>query len=329
MKKKSALTLALISLLIFSCQEQPTVAADDIPEVNNEPQLADSSATSAQTDPVQIRPVKYHDFHLEKNVLRNGYQFGMLLSEWNKHLASLAEKGIAKELSKVEVAYGQDKYLTIGSYRAFFPVDTSMGIQSSRQGFFISGLFASPKSYGDTVEVFRINGQETDQPVLIGIQVDCAIPDYRINEAIQAMVDKDELERLAGGRLPYATNAPLEVSDFDDAVSASLAELDEKLGKKNNDDKRVQTGLTDRSLLQCPRFYAVIELYEQRSADVVRGTDYRVRYISNAYRTYHLVQRIYSKTQSNLNIEEYMTVDELENYKNASETRKLIEQAKQ
>lgn len=317
-----ALNLAFVSLFILSCQEQGSTVENTV-SINENVPVVD---TTTYNPPA--RPVVYRDFHLE-NSLRNGYQFGMTLSQWNKHLAGLAENGAAKELSKVNFVDGPGTDLKIGSYKAFFPIDASDNIQRSREGFYISGLFASPKSRDGADEVFRINGTETDEPILIGVQVDCNIPDYRINGAIQAMVDKDGLQRLAGGRLPYTTDEPLEVRDFQDAVDEVFGKMNRDMGKENGDEKYAQRSLIDRTLLQSPLFYCVLELTETRRAEVVRDADYRVQFISNAYRTYHLVQKIYSKKQSNLDIEKYMTPDELQNYQNTNETRKLIEEARQ
>jgi hypothetical protein len=316
-----ALCLASISVFIFSCQEQASTVKTTV-SINDNVPVADTTYTPP------ARPKVYRDFHLE-NALRNGYRFGMTLSEWNKHLANLAENGTAKELSKVSIVDGPGSDLKIGSYKAFFPIDASDNIQRSREGFYICGLFAQPQSQDGADEVFRINGTVTDEPILIGIQVDCSIPDYRINGAIQAMVDKDELQPLAGGRLPYTTDEPLDAIDFRDAVAEGIGRMNREMGKENDDERYAQMVLIDRTLLQSPLFYCVLELTETRRAEVVRNGDYRVQFISNAYRSYHLVQKIYSKKQSNLDIEKYMTPDERQNYQSTNETRKLIEEARQ
>lgn len=324
MNRPRVLLPALISLTILSsgCQEQSI----DVNPTDDEIAATVDTTVLATVPQKPIRNVIYRDFKLESS-LRNGYQFGMTVTEWNKHLAKIASVGIGKELSKVTYLGGPGTDLQLGSYRLFLPVDESENIQRSREGFYISGLFATPKNTDETNEVFRINGQVTDEPVLIGIQLDCNIPNYRINGVIQAMVEKDELQLLAGGRLPSTTDEPLEADDFRDVFVEGFGKMNREAGKVNDDETRAEMGSTSRTLLQCPRFYSILELTETRRAEVIRDSEYRVRSINNAYRSYHLVQKIYSKTQSSLDIEKYMTPDELQNYQNARETRDLIEAA--
>src|SRR5687767_13208037 len=107
MNRPKALLPALISLTILSCQEQS-------PNVNTTTDITANTPVAAPVPQTPTRRVIYRDFQLESS-LRNGYRFGMTLSEWNKHLAKLAADGTGKELSKVTSLGGPGTDLQLGS----------------------------------------------------------------------------------------------------------------------------------------------------------------------------------------------------------------------
>src|SRR5882672_6538773 len=140
------------------------MSCNNLTQTNNQPNkpttnLVDTK-TATDTTTFNQQPIKqetiYKDFFYE-DTLRNGYRFGMTLSEWNKHLAVLANDGVIKELSEIEFATSPN--FVRGSYKGFLPIDKSDDINRKRIGFYLTGLFSTPGYHRDTVEIFRLNNK--------------------------------------------------------------------------------------------------------------------------------------------------------------------------
>jgi hypothetical protein len=251
----------------------------------------------------------------------------MTLSEWNKHLATLANDGIIKELSEIDFVTNETPYFIRGAYKGFLPVDNSDGFNKNRRGFHLIGLFSEPNAHNDTVEIFRLNNKIIDEPVLIGIQLDCDIPSSDIVEVIKIMVGKDNLDYVAGPNPITPNYDPLTAADFSDPVAEHLGKFAKESGGSSSDENYVSNKSTSKTLFQGRLFYSSIEVTESESAGVQRNSDYKIISISNAYRNYKLTQKLFSRKQFKLNIEDYMTQTQLDNYNNSSKTKELIDKA--
>lgn len=321
--KSNCLLIAFIYFFISCNDSTQTNNQTNKPTTN----LVDTTtATQPTTSNQQLikQDTIYNDFFYE-DTLRNGYRFGMTLSEWNKRLAILANDGVIKELSEIDFATSSN--FVRGSYKGFIPIDKSDDINRKRIGFYLTGLFSTPSYHSDTVEIFRLNGKPINEPILIGIQLDCDVPYRDFAEVINIMVGKDNLEYVAGPDPMLPDNSPLTVEDFSDPVAESLGKFAKESGGSSSDEKYVSKTRSTKTLFQGRFFYSSIEVVETDNASVQRNSDYKIISMDNAYRNYTLTQKLFSKKQFNLNVEDYMTGTQLDNYKNSSTTKELIDKA--
>lgn len=308
----SLFIIFLVSIIYLACNNSVPV------ETRNEP------ATSPVTEQKRVPHTTYHEYFHE-DTLRYGIRFGMTVTEWNKLFARLAKNNTVKELSNTNASAKENPYSIYKAFRAFVPFDNSEGINRERNGFYISGLFITTEYKQDTVQIFKLDNRIIDESILIGIQIDYDVPTQEIKEVLNILIEKDQLDYIAGPRNFNLSYAPLAVSDFKDPVEASMLKFAKEHGGSSSSDNYSSKTLTQTALFEGRLFNSSIELTETRNASVMRNTDYEIYAINDAYRTYQLKQRLFSKKQFKLDIEQFMTLEQRKNFENSKETDRLIQ----
>lgn len=278
----------------------------------------------------------YIDFVLE-DTLKNGYRFGMTLTEWNKQLALLTKEGKIAELQEVsskDYAGDLEQYWGYQSYKGFTPIYTgdSNKVGSYRIGTFVTGLFLRPKQKLDSIQVFRRNNTMINEPVLIGIKKFWNIPSTDIIDVVDGIIYKDELNYVVGSTLSTLAFTPPGAADFESSVGyAKAGEAFIKFAKGDKHITKYEDDLTNEStyktLFQNKRFYCVIKIKEVETAHVRWNTDYKITSVTNARRDYQLTQEIYSKQQAKINVADYMTWEQRRNHENLIKSNELMNKA--
>lgn len=319
--KHTYLILIFSSLFIWgftSCNNQnqsKVIDEDTTKKIADTTKMNYPKANKQKTDTI------YKSFFFE-DTLKGGYQFGMTVSQWNKHLATMAKNGYINELDEVRAANVEN--LIQGSYTGFYSEDKTEGFNKNRNGYYITGLFTSPKNRNDTVEIYKLNNKTINEPVLIGIQRWFRISDENVADFINRLVEIDNLNYLAGPNPQLPNNNPLTPEEFSDDIQEGLEKF---AGAKIQENEQVTSRNVTSTLFEGRLFYCVIEATEKNTAYATRNADYKIVSIKNGFRDYLLVQKIYSKKQYDLRVSDYMTEMQKTNYDNKIKTKSLIDKA--
>jgi hypothetical protein len=168
--KKLKSTL-LIILFFTACNSDNPAKSDT---ENTGIQTESSDTTLYQTEKAQ--DTIESNIFLEKisNTLGN---FGVTVSEWNKHLAQLAKDNVVNNLDKTSSTFyyyphinssSKKEFLSDRSYTDVYEADLTLGDNLFMK---INGIFRFPIN-NDTFEVFSRDHFRLKEPVLVGIKFD-------------------------------------------------------------------------------------------------------------------------------------------------------------
>ena len=330
-------------IVITSCdnKENKNPLADKLQPAESEFSSVNSTIIE---NSVKIDTV-YKDFTYEDYI--GFYRFGMPLSEWNKSLAELDKNNIIKNLCKLNST--ENSKFVYGSYQGFYELNQNDKTIEQGTGYYVKGLFENVKYHSDTVEILRLNGSSVNEPILIGIQIDFDINLSDINATINSILANDSLEFLAGS-IPLVQNKcaitkedfPIGMPDY--ILEENLNSALEKYKSNNNQNyspsnsnsipssRRRRESFTSnfKILYSTKNYYMTVELDKTTSAIVQRSNEmnnFEILYIEDGYCNYKLTQNFFSKLQSGLNIEDYMTSEELTRHRQSIQTKRLIDEA--
>jgi hypothetical protein len=313
-----------ILILLFNIISCNQIKEDT--SVNNEPVKIDSLSPPF----IQEKKVDtVYTTHYKEEPLKNGYQFGMKLSEWNTLLASLAKQGELKELDQINCLEDLKKNpnYAVGSLKGFDYFDDLQTSDEMRLGCYVIGLFVKPEVSENKVEIFKIGNELVTEPILIGIETVFKIPNNSIPTLLDYMIINDRLVYLAGPKPMYPTNNYLALSDFQDPMDENFGNLNKSLGNAPLPKSGyISNESSTNTLYNSDYFYALIQVKEIRHAFVYRDDDNKVIDFKDAYRDYNLTHRIYSKKQFTINPRDYMTEAQKINYDNDLKTKNLIDE---
>jgi hypothetical protein len=330
-------------IMIASCDynENKNASAEKLQSTESEINSLNSTITqeSIKKDTV------YKDFIYEEYI--GFYRFGMTLSEWNKRLAELAKNKIITSLSKLNST--ENPRFVYDSYQGFFELNQNDKTTEHGPGCYVRGLFEKVNYHQDTVEIFRLNGHAVNEPILIGIQIDFDINLSSFNEIVNSMIANDNLKFIAGSIPLVLNNHPVSKEDFPigvppDLIGENMNAAIEQYNSDNNPNRSLSSSFSNpaprkriesfnnyfKILYSTNNYYMTIEVEKTTSAFVQRSNEinnYEILFIEGGHCNYKLTQKKFSKTQSRLNIEDYMTREELTKYKQSIQTKKLIDEA--
>jgi hypothetical protein len=295
-----------ISILALGCNDNRGVYEEPI-EIEVE---QDSTSVKQEI-------VLYQKFFLEPP-LEEGFQFGMLLSEWNKQLAILAKNGVIDWLNDNADGY----YFGRVEFSTYYD-------NSRKEGYGLTGIFKEAKNWNDTVEVLSRNNIKVKEPILIGIQYNYLIKPHNVVSQIEAIIRQNNLSYIAGYYPVNVNPKPITTSEFpyslkDAAIALRGGREKEAMCNKVTDltFSRVSTALFENE-----QYYSVFTWEEKTSATVQKDNDCRVSYVYSGKRELSFQNTIYSKKQADLKVEDYLTNSQRDEIETRQRTQNLIDKA--
>lgn len=286
-----------------------------------------SSAVEVYKEPYRSKPkveekIVYRDFFLEQP-LENGFCFGMLLSEWNKKLALFAKEGVLSGLTdKPRMFYFPmdipvSTRVSSNNYNYYYTDDSYLGsFNSIGDKYSVLGIFTERNS-----ELFRRNNVEINQPVLVGIKFKYFVDQSNVLTKIDNLI-KDENLIYVAGSYPII-NKPISPSEFGFNLKDSYAVY---LGGKEKEEVCNKVNLfyskNENVLFENEKYYAVIEVNIKTHARVIRDNNCEIYSILSGERKFYFTKTIFSKKQSRLNIEDYLTIEQKNKIKREIEYEK-------
>ncbi len=310
---------------------------------NNDKNIYDNTVSNQQ---IQTTFIEQHKDTIYKTFFREEPTkygtFGMTVSEWNKNLALLAQKGILKELKELNFS----EYSNYTSQQGTYDGKIYEGYLPYYNGeynyqFTIRGIFTFPNVYKDTVIIYLRDKQNITDGVLIGIQIRLFLG----NATLCKYQEINQIHEFISGNLKYLAGDKLTKFKRPEPENSELLL---SLRHLSDNDKQPIWNHTDdftgnfhyRGLYEYEDFFSEYNLTittmgtEICDVETVYKGD-KMYYVDKPisiknYSCYYsfLQQTVYSKRQSGIRVEDYMTDYEkkeiTDKKKKKSETENLI-----
>jgi hypothetical protein len=340
-------SILLIILFFTACKSDITTEDPPIPQ----PNPLDTNLLPHVT--VEDTIVSNIFFENISNTFGN---FGVTISEWNKHLAMLAKNNEVINLNESGSTFyysfdnntknflSENIYSKV--YEADLPFDDNLLIK-------INGIFRFPINYSDTFEVFLRENIRLSEPVLVGIKLNYYLKQNNSHlssiipgnwmELLIGMIenDKNNFEYVAGEKISSFNNGNDYKSYYNsyilDAHNPIKRGLDSLFGRSTNEPMYHQHKLNSKSkystLYKTDNYFSIINVEHKIEADLncsfKNGSNSDCELISaDNENSYYFLSEIWlSKKQSGINTNDFYTESQKNSLERKNKQKELINKA--
>jgi hypothetical protein len=341
----------LIIILIFTAcnsgNPPKSVTENTIPQTE--------SSDTILYQPEKVQDTIESNIFLEKisNTLGN---FGVTVSEWNKHLAQLAKDNVVNNLDKTSSTFSysshsnsKKEFLSDRLYTDVYEADLKLGDNLFMK---INGIFRFPIN-NDTFEVFSRDNFRLKEPVLVGIKFDyyfkqdnslssTIIPSDWIDHLIDLIkTNSTSFEYVAGDIITSFDNGYDYNSYYQSyllsAHSPVSRAVDSFYGKSTNVPLYHEHKLNSQSkyttLYKTDNYFSILNVTHTIEAELNSrfkygsNLDCELISASNERSYYYLTNIILSKKQSGINTSDFYSDSQNNDLESNNKQQQLIDKA--